>query len=210
VELIRAGRARGIDVTAETCPHYLLLDGADFDRLGAVMKVMPPIREREDQEALWAAVGDGVVASIGSDHAPHTEQQKHDRLDRVPGGIVAAQTLVPLMLDAALDGRLPLTTLVSRLCTSTASMFGLYPRKGVLEPGSDADLVIVDPVARSTIEPASFESKQHWSPFAGRAVRGRVEATMLRGRWLLRDGTIVGSPRGRWVRRGAQASGTAS
>lgn len=197
--VVRAARSRGISLTAETCPQYLTLTDEDFPRVGPVMKVYPPVRRRTDQEALWQAIADGVIVSIGSDHAPHTVEEKAQALSTQPAGAVGCETLGPLLIDAMLRGRISATQLADVLSTSTARLYGLYPRKGTIRPGSDADLTIVDPTASRTIRNEDLVAKQPVSPWNGTQLRGTACAAVLRGEVVMRDGQPVGERRGRFV-----------
>jgi allantoinase len=200
VELVRRARADGVSFSAETCPHYLTLSEEDFDRVGPMMKVYPPVRTARDREDLRAAVRDGTISSIGSDHAPHTIAQKRQGLATSPAGFVGVETLVPLLLNEAASGRVSWERLAWVLSEGTARVYRLYPRKGALLPGSDADLAVVDPEAEWEVDDARLHSKHSLSPWHGRRGRGRVVRALLRGETVMRDGEPVGEPRGRHVR----------
>ena len=200
IRAVRRAQAEGVRLSAETCPHYLSLTDADFPRLGGMMKVYPPIRTRVDQAALWEAVQDGTITSIGSDHAPHTAEEKSLGLASAPAGVSGVQTLAPVLIDAVLDGRLSRERLAWALSEGTARLYGLFPRKGVLRPGADADLTLVDPAAWTTVDGSRLYSKQRHSPWQGQRLRGAIRLTVLRGEVIARDGAPVGKPRGRLVR----------
>jgi dihydroorotase len=198
---VREGRAAGVDVTAETCPHYLLLSTDDYEGLGPAVRVTPSIKTPADQDALWQAVRDGTVDVLASDHAPHESGQKAGpSVWNAAGGWPGLETTLPLMLDAVAGGRLTLARLVDALAFRPAHRFGIYPRKGRIAVGSDADLVIVDQDGRWTIDQARLFSKSKITPFHGWTGRGVVETTVLRGAVVYRDGQIVGQPRGVWIR----------
>jgi allantoinase len=198
-ETVRAARERGISISAETCPQYLTLTDESYEQVGPVMKVYPPIRGRLDQDALWRAVNDGTILSIGSDHAPHTVEQKAQGFATQPAGAVGCETFGPVMLDAMLQGRTSAERFTAVMSTSTAQLYGLYPRKGVIRPGSCADLTIVDPNGTRVIRNEELVAKQPVSPWNGISLRGRVETVVLRGQVALRDGQTVGERRGRFV-----------
>jgi allantoinase len=199
VELVRAARAAGQTVTAETCPHYLTLTADDHAALGATMKIFPPVRRAEDREALWGAVADGTVTSLGSDHAPHTLEEMALPLAEKPAGFAGVQTLAPLVLDAMAAGRLSPERVAWLLSEGTARRFGVHPRKGSLLPGTDADVTVVDPDAEWTLEEDWLRSLNPVTPYAGRRLRGRPEATIVRGRVVMSGGEVDERPWGRVV-----------
>lgn len=200
IQVVRRAQADGIRVSAETCPHYLTLTDADFDHIGESMKVYPPIRSSSDQAALWAAIEDGTIASIGSDHAPHTVEEKARGLASAPAGVSGVQTMAPVLIDAMLAGRLTRERLAWLLSEGTARLFGLFPRKGALQPGADADFTLVDPNGTTLVDAERLYSKQRQSPWQGRRLRGSIVATVLRGEVIARAGAPVGEARGRLVR----------
>lgn len=198
VALVAEARARGVDVTCETCPHYLLLDAGDAERLGAVAKCAPPLRPADEVAALWSRVRAGDVDLIATDHSPAPPDLKDaDDFFFVWGGIAGAQTLLTTMLDGGLDA----TALARLLAAAPAARTGLAPAKGAIEAGADADLVLVDPGARWTLERELLLDRHRLSPFAGRTFTGRPVRTILRGATVAVDGRLVGAPRGRLVRR---------
>lgn len=144
VELIRRAQDEGLPITAETCPHYLFLTNKDYDRIGPEMKVYPLVKYQKDQDKLWEGIRDGVITIVCSDHAPHTQEEKADDLWTVPAGMCGVETLTPLMLNAVSDGKITLQQVVSLLSGNPAKQFGVYPRKGALQVGSDADITLVD------------------------------------------------------------------
>jgi dihydroorotase len=199
VETVRAARRRGISVTAETCPQYLTLTDEDYGRVGPMMKVYPPIRKPEDQDALWAALNEGTIVSVGSDHAPHTLEEKARGFATQPAGAVGCETFGPVMTDALFRSKTTVERLAEVMSTSTAKLYGLYPRKGVIQPGSDADLTIVDPGATRTVRNEDLVAKQPVSPWNGFDLTGLPTAVVLRGEVAMRDGKPVGEHRGRFV-----------
>jgi allantoinase len=200
VQAVRRAQAAGARLTAETCPHYLALSADDFSELGVSMKVFPPIREPANQASLWQAVEDGTIASIGSDHAPHTRAEKALGLASSPAGVAGVETLVPVLVDAMLGGRLSAERLAQVLSEDTARLYGLSARKGRLEPGADADFTLVDPQATTVVDASRLHSKEPQSPWQGRRLRGAVDRTILRGEVIARRGELVGEPRGRLLR----------
>lgn len=199
VAAVRRAQAAGVRISAETCPHYLALSDADFPTLGVSMKVYPPIRGSADQEALWAAVLDGTISSLGSDHAPHTRAEKSLGLGVAPAGVSGVETMPSVLIDQTLNGRLAPERLAWALSEGTARTYRVYPRKGAVEIGSDADFTLVDPAGSTTIDVARLHSKEPQSPWHGRTLRGRITMTILRGEIIARDGEPVADPRGRLV-----------
>jgi allantoinase len=180
---IGEARAAGEDVSVETCPHYLLLDEADLERLGPFGKCAPPLRARDEVEALWDAVLDGAVDWIASDHSPCPPSMKHtDDIWSAWGGLHGVQTSLPGLLTEGVQGRgLDLPSLVRLTAANPARRLGLYPRKGALAVGSDADVALVDPSATWTLSEDALRTRWPVSPFVGRRFTGRVEATLVRG-----------------------------
>ncbi len=200
VEVVRRSQRAGIPITAETCPQYLTLTDEDYDRIGPMMKVYPPIRRAADREGIWQGLLDGTITSVGSDHAPHTVEEKRRSLAAQPAGCIGVETLAPVMLDAMVRGRISAERLAWVCSEGTARLYWLYPRKGAVLPGSDADLTVVDPDAEWQIDDARLHSKHNLSPWHGRRGRGRPVLGLLRGRVIMRDGEPVGEPSGRPIR----------
>jgi len=192
LSVIRALRPLGIDVTVETCPHYLLLDGREaLERLGNVAKVNPPIRSKSDSEALWDALRKGEIDAIGSDHAPHLPEEKgSEDVWSAPSGFPGVETMLPLMLTEVHRGRLTFTDLSRLLSEGPARIWGLYPRKGAIAIGSDGDLTIVDPNAESVIRSERLHSRSKITPFEGFRVRGMPVYTVVRGEVVMEKGEV--------------------
>lgn len=205
--LVAGARREGLPLSAETCPHYLLLTDDAYAQVGPAMKVFPPVRRAEDQQALWQGLRDGTIISVGSDHAPHTVEEKQLDLAEQPAGTIGVETLAPLLLDQMASGRISPERLAYVLSESTARLYGLYPRKGAVLPGSDADLTVVDPTATRTIRNEDLHAKHPFSVWDGRNVTGLPVASVLRGVLAMRDGRAVQQPRGRLVRAQHQAVG---
>jgi allantoinase len=204
VALIAQARADGVDVTCETCPHYLALDAQDAQRIGALAKCAPPLRPAAVVAELWERVLAGDVDLIATDHSPAPMAMKEgEDLFAVWGGIGGAQTLLSVLLSEGLAARgLPTAALARLLAQAPAQRFGLAAGgKGALEPGADGDLVLVDPAATWTLTRDALHDRHRLSPFAGRRFTGRVVRTVLRGRTVALDGAPVGDPQGRIVLR---------
>ena len=191
----------GIRISAETCPHYLLLTKEDYARLGARMKLFPPVRDQADRHGLWTAISTGVISSLSSDHAPHTIAEKSGPLNDQPGGGIGVETLVPLMLNEMAEGRFTAEQLSWLLSESTARLYGLYPRKGVIQPGSDADITIVDPHREWTIDEKRLHSKNRVSIWHGTRCIGAPVTTIVRGQVVMQDRELIGSPTGVFIPR---------
>jgi allantoinase len=199
VRAVRDAQFEGIDVTAETCPQYLSLTEDDYEQIGPMMKVYPPIRSREDQEALWEGINDGTIVSVGSDHAPHTVAEKSQGLATQPAGGVGCETFGPVMLDSMFKGNTSVERFAEVMSSSTAKLYGLYPRKGAIRPGSDADLTIVDPKAVWTVKNDELVAKQPTSAWNGFELTGMPTAVILRGELAMKDRKPVGEHRGRFI-----------
>ena len=214
--VVRDLRERGLPVFTESCPHYLTLTNDEVLKKGPLGKVGPPLREREDSEALWRALADGTIDVVGSDSGGFTRARKlgttqppesTDVLNQLgdlnifdaPYGLNTIEFMVPVVWSHGVNtGLITLPRLVQVFCENPAQIFGLYPRKGTLEPGSDADLVIWDPARTHQVD------RQHGntdiSAFEGFQLLGMPELTMQRGRAVMERGEIVGAPgRGRFV-----------
>lgn len=203
VSRVREARADGLDVSVETCPHYLVFDWDDFARDGALLKCAPPIRDAANRERLWALVLEGAIDLIASDHSPSAAAAKlTDDIWTAWGGVTGVQSLLPALLTEGVHRRgLPLERLARLVATNAAKRFGLYPRKGALRPGADADLALVDLEREWTLTREQLQARSGLSPYVGRAFRGAVVRTLVRGRTVFADGEVTAAPgSGRFVR----------
>lgn len=186
--------------TVEVLPQHLTLTAPEcYERLGTLAQMNPPIRDKRHQDALWQAIREGVVDVLGSDHAPHTLEEKAKPYPQSPSGLTGVQTMVPLMLNHVAEGWLSLQRMVDLLSTSQARVFGIVG-KGRIAKGYDADFTIVDLNATRTIENKWIASKVGWTPFDGMTVRGWPVMTIIRGQLVMRDDTLLGRPIGQPVR----------
>jgi dihydropyrimidinase len=206
---IEAARRNGWAVTAETCPQYLLLDSSYLDRgdfEGARYVFTPPPRTRADQDALWRACAGDVLSVVSTDHCSFTWEQKllgRDDFSQIPNGGVGIETRLELVHTFGVgEGRISLTRMVDLLATTPAKLFGLYPRKGTIATGSDADLVIFDPAREKTISASAHHSRADYSMFEGLRVRGVPELVIRRGEVIVEGGRLLADPgSGRFVER---------
>jgi len=211
LEHIRRARGRGHTVYAETCPQYLLLTDAEMTRQKGLAKIAPPLRWDRDREALWAGLAQGLVQTLGSDHAPFLVADKlvgERDIFQAGFGMPGVETMMPLVLGESLRaGRLTLPQLAAAASENAAKLFGLYPQKGAIRTGADADLLVVDPDAEWTISARDLHSRAGYTCFEGWRVKGRITMSFLRGRPLLRDGRLCQSPGyGRFLKRGPMES----
>ena len=200
VEKVIRARRVGVDVSCETCPHYLILTEDDLEKMGAPAKCAPPLRSIREQALLCRRL-DGVT-TIGSDHSPAPPEMKtRENFFDVWGGISGCQHLLPLLFDAAEQKPDVLTheRIAELTSNHVAARFGSR-RKGGLEVGKDADLVLIDPNQSTEITEASLEYRHRQTPYLGRKLRGRVIRSILRGQTIFRDGRILGRPGGNLVR----------
>jgi dihydroorotase len=197
---LREAKARGVDITGETCPHYLMLSTDDYARLGGVIRVNPPVREARNQEPLWAAVADRTIDLIATDHAPHAiEEKTRNDIWTVDCGFPGVETQMPLMLTAVNAGRMSICDYVRLACAAPAKIWGLSPTKGAIQPGADADIALIDLAREWTIDDAKLQSRAKITPWNGRRVQGLPVHTLVRGRFVMRDRQLMPEKRG-WGR----------
>ena len=215
LERVRSARRRGLPVWAETCTQYLLLDDSLYDLRGfeAAKYVMsPPLRNKTDQRALWEGLAAGDISCIGSDHCSFCfvgqKELGRDDFSRIPNGIPGVENRFGLIYTYGVGGGiLSLQEFVAVTSTAAAKLFGLYPRKGALRTGSDADIVVWDPTARRIIRAAAQVQRSDYNPYEGMEQAGMVRDVFLRGRQVLRNGEIADGPQGEYLPRSAKVSG---
>ena len=191
---IRRAREAGQIVYAEACPQYLTLTEEILSRRGPQAKIGPPLRTTQDNEGLWQGIQDGSIDTAASDHAPKPKEIEDDFFE-APYGSPQAETLLTVMYDAGVNtGRIGVPRLVQLLSETPAKIFGYYPKKGTIAPGSDADLVILDPAAHFTLGHENQHSQANYTLYEGRECLGRPVWVMQRGRVLIEDGQLVGTP----------------
>ena len=209
VDLVNAARARGVDVTCETCAHYLLLTEDDLETLGAVAKCAPPLRSRDEQEALWERILDDRLPMVTSDHSPCPPEMKAgDDFHRAWGGISGCQNMLNVMLDEGHRERgLPLERVAALISGNVADRFG-FSGKGHLEVGADADLALVDLGSSFTLRAEDLFYRHKMSPYVGKTFRGNVVRSIVRGTTVFHDGQIASYPVGRFIKPGRRAATT--
>jgi len=191
---IEHARASGQMVHAETCVQYLNLTQDILNEYGALAKIGPPIRTAEDREALWIGLRDNILQAVSSDHAPKIKDPSIEFLEQSFGS-PQVETVMPLTYDEGINkGRISLERLVQVLSENPARIFGLYPKKGAIAVGSDADIIVFDPKREFTINKENQHTNAGYTLYAGRSVLGWPEMTFQRGKPVLRDGEIVAEP----------------
>lgn len=185
VEIIAEAKSRGIPISCETCPHYLLLTSEDFKRLGTLIKTTPPIREKWDQEKLWEGLKYGVVDFIATDHASceYPREKKTENFLEAYAGIPGCQTMLPLIWEEGyLKGRISLSRTLEIMSSKAALLYGLDQRKGTLRVKADADLVILKPNEPYSIRAQDLASKGKYTPFEGKRISTKIKKVLLRGK----------------------------
>lgn len=190
-------KQRGVDMTGETCPCYLFLNSGDYERLGSVIRVNPPVREEKDSQAIWEALKSGVVDMIATDHAPHTPEEKtNDVIWDADCGFPGVETQMPLMLTQVAKGRMSLEHYVKISSANPARAFGLWPMKGRLAVGAHADIAVLDMSREETVQAKNLHSRGKITPFEGQTTIGAPVHTLVRGRFVQRDRTLCADVKG--------------
>lgn len=201
VALVASAQNQGVDVTCETCPHYLVMTEADLERIGALAKCAPPLRTQSAQDVLWRYVERGHVNTIGSDHSPSPPDMKLDpNFFNVWGGISGVQHTLPLLLtEGHVNRNMALAQIAKLVSTNVARRFHI-PNKGEIAVGYDADFALVDLNRRFTIAKNDLFYRHRYSPYVGRALTGRVVQTILRGKTIFKDGKVISTHRGQLIK----------
>ena len=198
VALVADARAHGLDVSCETCPHYLVLTEDDAEVLGNVAKCAPPLRPREECEALWHALADGTLPMVASDHSPAPWALKSgDDAFAAWGGISGCQTMLPLLLSEGAGARGLSLELIAAVTSGYVARRFRFPDKGRIEPGAEADFALVELGPSGELSAEELQYRHRHSPFLGRTFGARVARTLLRGQTVFADGRIIGPPAGR-------------
>ena len=191
VELVREGKARGIGVTAEACPHHFTLTDETLRSFDSNYKMNPPLRTQDDVEAVIEGLKDGTIEVLATDHAPHAPEKKMRELDQAPFGIVGLETLLPITIGALIEtNKLTWPEVLTKLTVNPARLLGIS--KGTLKPGADADVTLIDPAIAWTIDPTRFHSKSRNTPYGGWKVKGRADTVIVCGEVRYRAPRISG------------------
>jgi allantoinase len=198
IRAVEDAKSQGINVTSETCPHYLVFDHDDFEEIGPATKCAPPIRSHQIVEEMWELILDGKVDTIASDHSPCLWEDKepgmHD-IWKAWGGISGVQSMLPAILTEGVHKRrMPLQDIARMMAANPARIFGLYPQKGTLKPGSDADIAVVDLEPEWTLTSDELFYKNKHSAYIGRTFKGKLVQTIVRGKTVYQNGRILVQP----------------
>jgi dihydropyrimidinase len=213
LEMVTEARDRGLPAFAETCPQYLFLSYDNYEEpgfAGAKYVMSPPLRPKETQDRLWRGLAFGDLQAISTDHCPFCmkEQKTMGKGDfsKIPNGAPGIETRMSLVYDGGVrQGRISLNRFVELTATSPAKIFGLFPRKGTIAPGSDADIVIFDPEKKVRLSAKTLHMKVDYNPYEGREVTGATDTVISRGRVIIDKGTFVGrAGSGSFIKRSAR------
>ncbi len=207
VKLVKEARARGVNVISETCPHYLYLNWDVFKGAnGHYYATCPQIKSENDRLKLWDGLQDGSVQVIGTDTCTFTTKQKdtwNGDFTKIPYGLPGTELMLPLLYNGVVEGKLSMNQMVALTSTNPAKIYGLYPQKGAILVGSDADIVIYDPKREVTIDYRNLETNCDWSPYQGITITGYPHLTMVRGKIVAEQGKCVGTKGfGKFIKRG--------
>jgi dihydroorotase-like cyclic amidohydrolase len=195
--MIKAARQKGLKVYAESCPHFFAFIDKDIEEHGPYLKFSPVMRDRENFEKMWESLARGDVHTIGSDHCPYEPKEKipgEKCIWDAPNGVPGLEVMLPVFIDGVSNGQITLEKLVEFTSYNVARIYSLYPRKGALLPGSDADMVVVDMEMEKTFSREDIKSKCPYSPYLGKKFKGWPVMIMIRGTVVARDGEICVSP----------------
>ena len=210
VATVDAARSKGLAISAETCPHYLAFTATDFARIGPPLKCAPPLRDAAARDALWHEVLAGRVDLIGSDHSPCPAADKakgNEDVWKAWGGIAGIQATLPVLMTEGVHARgLSFERIAHLTATAPAQLFGLYPRKGAIAVGADADLALVDTTHEWTFQAGDLQTRSGVSAYLGKTFRGKVVRTIVRGATVFTDGAVTGTPGWGKLLRPAHAS----
>jgi dihydropyrimidinase len=206
-DIIRAAQARGVPVLAETCVQYLVLDDSVFEREdGHLYACCPQLKKPKDVQRLWKGLKTGEVSVVSTDTCTFDREQKamwNGDWTKIPMGMPGLETLMPLTYThGVLEERITLEEMCTKLSTNPAKIMGLYPQKGAIQVGADADIAIIHPSIKHTVDPSSMETNADWSPYDGWELAGFSRTTLSRGDVIVDDYCVVGKEgRGRWLPR---------
>jgi allantoinase len=201
-EMVVKARSEGVKVTAETCPHYLVYNEDKWRDIGAQFKINPPLRPDATRLALWETLKQGKIDLVSTDHAPHPENHLPNVFENFSGSPGVETNLQVMYSEGVARGRIDITDLARLLSYNPARLLGIYPQKGVIMVGSDADLVIFDPNKAWTITADKLHMQAGWTMYEGLEARGKVFATYVRGKKVYEDGEVIGEKGyGQWVKK---------
>jgi len=189
-------KQHGYEIYVETCPHFLFMTDQDVIKKGPWAKCAPPPRDKATVAKMWELLNRGHIDTLGSDHSPYTKDEKQAGVENIwhaGNGAANIEASLPLMMDAINKGNTTIERTVHVACENPARLFGLYPRKGTLQIGSDADFVIVDMKSKYRISNSKTKSKCGWTVYDGTVTQGEAKATFVRGSMIMQDGEIVGN-----------------
>ena len=195
LELISQAKQKGLSVTCEVTPHHLFLTEEEYDKKGNWVKMNPPLRSEKDRQALWQGIKNGIVDTIGTDHAPHTREEKEKDYWHAPAGVPGVETMLPLLLNAVSQGNLGLERLIQLTSANPARIFKIK-NKGAIKEEYDADLVLVDLNARRRVIENELETKCGWSPYADRELKGWPVVTIINGNVVFNKGVFFDKIKG--------------
>jgi dihydropyrimidinase len=200
LEMVTEARDRGLPAYAETCPQYLFLSYDNYEEpgfAGAKYVMSPPLRPKETHSRLWRGLAGGDLQAVSTDHCPfcmrEQKQLGRDDFSKIPNGAPGIETRMSLVFDGGVrTGKISVNRFVELTSTSPAKIFGLFPRKGTVAPGSDADLVVFDPEKKTTLSAKTHHMKVDYNPYEGREVTGAAETVLSRGRVIVENGKFTG------------------
>jgi allantoinase len=198
VGLVRKAKNNRVNITVETCPHYLTLTGTNMKKLGPYLKMNPSLKKAPDLETLWKGLRNGTVDLVTSEHAPGERSEKEvgwSDIWKAWGGIPTIETMLPVLLSEGVNkGQISMARLQKVTCENPARVFGLYPKKGTIRKGSDADLVILDLKIKRKVRGSDLHYKVGWTPYEGWTLQGWPKITMRRGSVIFEEGQILAKP----------------
>jgi dihydropyrimidinase len=215
LEMVTAARDRGLPAYAETCPQYLFLSYANYEEEGfegAKYVMSPPLRAQGNEEKLWRGLAGNDLQAVSTDHCPFCMKEQKvlgkDDFSKIPNGAPGIETRMSLLFDGGVrTGKISLNRFVELTATAPAKIFGLFPRKGTIAPGSDADIVVFDPDKKHTLTAKSLHMKVDYNPYEGREVTGQADVVLCRGKVIIEGGKFIGKAgAGSFLKRSPRSS----